>query len=125
MKTLIPVADIPHLHTTPLATVFVRDSEVRIEVDGADEKRGVIVFGTYQALRVTTADCYYPPADLSSLPNGVLEVVQSTWIEELRSVLRRCDEGATFLDKARHFIIPLQDDFAEVVAWDIRWEPLP
>jgi hypothetical protein len=124
MKALVPVANIPQLHTTPLAAISVRDSEVRIEVDDADENRGVLVFGTYQAVRVTTADCFDPPDDLSGLPTVAMEVVQSGWIEDLRSVLRRSDESATFLDNARHFVVPLQDDFAEVVAWDIRWESL-
>jgi len=61
---------------------------------------------------------------LPALGNLTAEIVQSKWIEELRLVLRRSDEGASFLDRARHFIVPLQDDFAEVVAWNIRWEIL-
>jgi hypothetical protein len=34
------------------------------------------------------------------------------------------DETGTFMGKARHFILPLQDDFLEVVAWDITMKKI-
>ena len=39
---------------------------------------------------------------------GISEVHNSEWIKELKANLT--DETATFMDKTRHFIVPLQDD---------------
>ena len=70
-------------------------------------------------MRMITADCFALPDGVALLPNTVMEVLNSSWIAELTRSLKRVDETATFMGKARHFILPLQDDFLEVVAWNI------
>ena len=117
--TLVPVQNIPRLHTTPLASICVKDSRVTADVDDEREKHFRLVFHHYQAMRMTTADCYSLSNDVTLLLNTVMEVLHSSWIAELTRTLRRVDETATFMGKARHFIVPLQDDFLEVVAWNI------
>ncbi len=117
--TIVPVQSIPRLHTTPLASVQVKDSQVIVDVDDEREKRFRLVFKPYQAMRMITADCYHLPGGVSLLPNTVMEVLDSSWIADLTKNLKQVDETATFLGKARHFILPLQDDFLEVVAWNI------
>jgi hypothetical protein len=116
---IVPVKNIPRLHTTPLASVQVNDSQVIVDVDEEREKRFRLVFTPYQAMRMITADCYYLPDGGAPLPNTVMEVLHSCWIEELTKSLKQVDETATFMGKARHFIIPLQENFLEVVAWGI------
>ncbi len=93
-----------------------------MEVDNVDEGRVRLVFQPYQAVKVTTADCFVAPGDAQLVPNTVLEVLESNWVRSLRSRQERIDETAAFMDRARHFIVPLQDEFAEVVAWDVTWE---
>jgi len=117
--TIVPVQNIPRLHTTPLASVQVKDSHVIADVDDEQEKRFRLVFKPYQAMRMITADCYPLSGGVTLLPNTVMEVLNSSWIAELTRSLKQVDETATFLGKARHFIMPLQDDFLEVVAWNI------
>jgi hypothetical protein len=117
--TIVPVQNIPRLHTTPLASVQVKDSQVIADVDDELEKRFRLVFKPYQAMRMMTADCYHLPGRATLLPNTVMEVLESSWIADLIKNLKQVDETATFLRKARHFILPLQDDFLEVVAWNI------
>jgi hypothetical protein len=122
MKALVPVDGLPLLHTTPLGVVVIRDNRVEIEVDDRDERRIQLLFSPYQAVRVTTFDCFEPLGS-DPFPLGtVVEVMESEWMTELRASLRKSDATASFMDKARHFIVPLQDDFAEVVAWEMKWE---
>ncbi len=122
---LIPVQDLPRLHTTPLASIQVRNSRVIVELDDENEKRIRLVFQTYQAIRVITADCFALPDGVSVLPRTVAEVVGSDWVSSLKMNLKRVDEAATFMNKARHFIVPLQDDYLEVVAWEVGFEEIP
>lgn len=121
---LVPLPGIPRLHATPLASVHVESTRVVVEVDDESEHRVKLVFEPYQSVRVTTADCFALPEDLAIIPNTVVEVTNSRLVRELRAVQRRVDETALFMEKARHFLVPAQDDFIEVVAWDIRLEAL-
>lgn len=116
---LIVVQDLPRLHVTPLASIRVEDSHVIVEVDDERERRIELVFQPYQAVRVITADCFVLPAGVSIVPQTVVEVVGSEWIAALKTNLKQVDETAKFMNKARHFIVPLQDDFLEVVAWNV------
>ena len=120
MARLVPVEGVPRLHTTPLAVVSVRDARVEVEADDINERRVSLVFQPYQALLVTTSDCFDPPGPMT--PGVVVEVLQSEWVQKLKTQQARIDETATFMERARHFILPLQDDFAEVVAWSIKFE---
>ncbi len=113
------VKNIPKLHETPLASIRIESPQIILEVDDEDERRMRLRFETYQAVRLVTADCLELPNRLSVVPGTVVEVTNSPWIEELKRAALRNDEQATFMEKARHFFIPLQDDFLEVVAWDI------
>ena len=115
---LIPVENLPRLHVTPLASIQMKESCVVVEADDEAEKRIELLFQPYQALRVTTADCFVLPKGVSIVPQTVVEVVGSEWIAALKVNLRQVDETAKFMEKARHFIVPLQDDFLEVVAWN-------
>ena len=116
---LLTIPTLPRLHTTPLAVVRVENSRVIVEADDEHERRIQFVLRPYQALRMTTADCFMPPSGVAIKPQVVTEVVDSEWITDLKRSLSTVDETATFLNKARHFLIPLQDDFLEVVAWEI------
>lgn len=121
---MIPVKNIPLLHETPLATIRIDDGELIIEVDDENEKRMKIIFCPYQAIRVITTDCFLLPEDLdqSIIIKTIVEMEESEWVKKLKYNLSEVDEGADFMDKAHHYLIPLQDDFLEVVAWDIKCE---
>ena len=117
-----PIPDLPRLHATPLATIRVEYPRVVVEADDAQERRFRLLFEPYQALRVVSEDCFETPDGLTVIPQTVVEVKDSPWVRELQSVLARSDQNATFLAKARHFLLPLQDDFLEIVAWNVRCE---
>jgi hypothetical protein len=118
-----PVPGLPKLHTTPLAIVKADGIRVTVSLDDEFEKRIVLKFEPYQAVRVVTADCFSLPQAHTIIPQTVVEIRDSLWVQELKSVLKRVDHTATFMEKARHFLIPAQDEFIEVVAWEIKWEP--
>jgi hypothetical protein len=113
------VQGVPRLHETPLATIRVMDGRIVVELDDENENRFALTFQPYQALRVITADCFFLSSDLEIRSGMVMEIFDSDWISKLGTNLRCVDEDATFLDKARHFLVPLQDSFCEIVAWDI------
>ncbi len=117
-----PVRGLPRLHVTPLPIIRVEPPRIIVEVDDDQEKRIRFIFRPYQAMRLITDDCFRLPPGLSILPQRVVEVIDSPWILELREALKRNDETATFMNNARHFLFPLQDDFLEIVAWDLQDE---
>jgi hypothetical protein len=93
-----------------------------VEADDDQERRFRLLFEPYQALRMVTEDCFDTPGGLAIIPQTIVEVKDSPWVRDLQSVLARSDHSATFLTKARHFLLPLQEDFLEIVAWDVRCE---
>jgi len=99
--------------------VRLEEGSVIVEADDEQEQRIQIIMGPYQAMRMTTADCFILPPGTNIIPKTVYEVSESEWISDLKRVLSVTDETATFLNKAHHYLFPLQDDFLEVVAWDI------
>lgn len=116
---LLAIPTLPKLYTAPLATVRVENSSVIVEADDEHEQRIQFVLQPYQALRMTTADCFMLPSGVNIIPKTICEVVDSEWISDLKRVLSVTDETATFLNKAHHYLFPFQDDFLEVVAWEI------
>jgi hypothetical protein len=122
MNGIEAVEGLPKLPITPLASVSCASPKVIVELDDEDELRFRITFEPYQAMRMTTADCFSLPDDISIIPQTVMEVLDSRWIHELREVLTITDQDAGFIEKSRHFLLPLQDNFLEIVAWDFRVE---
>jgi hypothetical protein len=107
------------LSANPLARVSVESASVIVEL--TDEVTMIrLRFHPYQSVRVTTADCFALSGDMFITPRTLMEVRDSNWIDELRKSQALVDETATFMDKARHFVIPCDDNFIEVVAWE--WE---
>jgi len=112
----------PKLHTTPLALVRVENASVIVEVDDEHEERIRFILRPYQALRMTTADCFMLPPGVDFNPKMVNEIINSEWVSGLKRDLSVVDETGTFLNKSHHYLFPLQDDFLEVVAWEISIE---
>jgi hypothetical protein len=116
----LAIEGIPRLHTVPLTTVRHEQGTVRVEYGDHENYTVCLVFEPMQAYRVTTADCFVIPQGF--LPYTVVEVLDSPWIAELKAALRIRHRYATFMEKARHFLIPGGDDFVEIVAWSVRLE---
>ena len=114
----LPVEGIPKLKTVPLTTLWHENATVRVVYGDEQDQSVCLAFVPIQAYRMTTADCY--PIPDGFVPKTVVEVLEWPWIEELRLALRDFDPYATFMDKARHFLIPGGDAFIEVVAWSVR-----
>jgi hypothetical protein len=120
MMEIIAVKGLPKLNVTPLATVMFDSPKIVVELDDCQEQRIRLIFEPYQAARMITADCFDFSEEVELIAQTVMEVKDSPWIEELRGVLEINDSGASFLDKSRHFLLPLQDDFLEIVAWGVK-----
>ncbi len=90
-------------------------------LDGVDEQRWSFSFQPYQAVRITTQDCFLVSPSSGLYKGGVFLVEESPWIADLKAALHQIDQFATFLDQAHHYVIPSGDDVVEVVAWCMRW----
>ena len=115
----VTVPGIPILNTAPLAEIRVKGWRISVFLDDSNGKRFEIAFDTYQAMRLITEDCYLVPEDVSFSRRTIVEVLNSNWIDELKANLSSVDIDANFLDRSRHFILPLGDSFLEVVAWTL------
>ena len=110
----------PKIHLTPLASVRIENFSVIVEADDEHGRRIQFVMRPYQALRMITADCYLLLPGVTITPRFVYEVVDSEWVADLKRNLSMVDSTATFLNKTHHYLFPLQDEFLEVVAWDVK-----
>lgn len=119
LYTLVP--DTPQIHTVPLPELTVAKAQVKLSLDDANEQRRHFIFSPYQAIRVTTQDCFIVPPDSGLHKGGVFLVEDSPWLVELQTALSQIDHMATFLDQAHHFVIPSGDDIIEVIAWSMEW----
>lgn len=116
------VRDVPDLHETPLPKIFIEPGVVVVEADDTSEKRIRITFRPCQAVRIITEDCFIVPYEVD-LPGQVTEILDSPWVQQLKENLQKKDEGASFMNKGRHFLIPAMGGvYVEVVAWDVKWE---
>jgi hypothetical protein len=107
--------EIPTLHTVPRPALTVERSRAVVEVDDEHERRITLTFSPLQALRVHTADLFTEP-----LGREVVEVTDSGWVRELTETLARLSPHATFMARARHWIVPGGDEVIEVVAWELE-----
>jgi hypothetical protein len=106
-----------------------------ILLDDVNKKRWKIVFKVYQAVKLTVNECtgfnFLKGGDLDdacfidgeSHPISrcfIMEVEDSEWIKDLKEKLSKVDPSADFMDKAKHFLLPLYDHIIEIIAWDIK-----
>jgi len=115
------------INNVPLDEMRITSNSLIINFDDINEKRCEIIFKPYQALKVTTADCFDKDILLinGNLETGryqqhILEVENSEWIEELKNILLETDPNANFLEKARHFILDMGDNIIEIIATNIK-----
>lgn len=106
------------IHPTPLEKLTYEGSDIVIEFDDVSEDRIRLIFSPWQAIRVTTIDCFDVHVLLfdGRLHRRLLEWRDSEWLMALREELQRHDREATFLDHASHFVLPFQDNIVEVIA---------
>ena len=113
------------IHCTPLERVEVEAGTIIVYLDNINEERFKLVFNVCQGLKVTASDC----VSYSSFKNDfcfsdgiyhryILEVEDSGWVRQLKKDLT--DRDATFLERSRHFILPLQDVVIEILAYEIE-----
>lgn len=110
----------PNLARVTYPVVEIKDRLIRLELE--DEKLlGLeLRFQPYQALKLTTSDCFLPPDGARMRADSVLYSRKTAWLGELKSALHVRDYTATFMDHAIHFLIPAGDDVIEIAAWRVE-----
>ena len=115
----------PQIHTTCLYEIHKKDNKFLIYFDDISEKRWILSFNVIQAIQITTIDCFdiEPFIIKESISNGIyhrhiLEIEESDKIKELKGKLKQHDEKASFMEKSHHYLLILDDDILEIIAWD-------
>jgi hypothetical protein len=116
-----PVAGLDPLHTVPRPELRKAGGELVVELFDASERRVELAFRPVQAVRIWTLDLWIPPAAEGDAGRRVFEVAGSGWRRELARQLEELHPTASFLDHARHFVVPAGDDVVEVLAWQLLW----
>jgi hypothetical protein len=115
-----PVPGTPLLNRVCDPVIEIRGRKIRVVLEDDDGHQVELVFQPYQALKLTTVDCFLWLGEIRLPPNQVTYQNASPWLEELKSALHMIDTSADFMDKALHFTIPAGDDILEVAAWKIE-----
>ncbi len=116
---LIPITRLPKLHITPLATILIESPKVIVEADDEFEDRIRLIFEPYQSVKVTTSDCFILENEIHIIPQTIVKVDNSEWLNSLKRNLTINDETANFLNNAIHYLLPLQDDFLEIISLEV------
>lgn len=101
---------------SPSAKVTYENSSIAIELRYDSVVRRVS-FRPVQAVRITTADCFLMSGESFISPRSIMEVRESKWLLQLSDAAKTIDESSEFMDKAKHFVVPCDDQFIEVIAW--------
>jgi hypothetical protein len=115
------IPDIPDIHGVPLPVMQIAGTEVVVSLDDVDEQRLTLVFKPYQAVRITTWDCFVVLPESGFSHGGVFLVENSPWLADLKKDLKLSDPYATFMEKSTHFVVPSGDQVLEVIAWNLKW----
>lgn len=116
------ITGLPQVDEVNEERVVYTRGQVTVELDLDRDGRLVLAFSPYQALRVTTIDCfdvYEDDASDQGEDTVVKECTHSTWLEQLSSVLAEADASASFMSKSRHFVIVTDACAIEVAAWSV------
>ena len=115
------------INNVPLEHISIEEYVIVIELDDVNENRYRMVFKPYQALKITTADCFDKDIlliresfELGIYQRHILEVENSEWIMQLKKALKENDEDASFMKESRHFIVDLRDNILEISAVDFE-----
>jgi hypothetical protein len=114
----IAVPGVPALHPLPDATISGTEHRLAVDLDTTAGARLRLEFAPIQAVRITTQDLFTGGYERGA----VVEVADSLWLATLTADLAANDRFATFMDNARHFLVPAGDAVIEVAAWQLQWD---
>ncbi len=111
-------------HSGLVSSSYGRDGVVVSVTDDDPRTRWRFKFGTVQAVRVTTADCFDYTGVLidNKLSRRLVEILSSSWLRSLAAELREHDASATFMDRSRHFVLAFHEEVIEIAAWTVETE---
>jgi hypothetical protein len=124
MKTKVIMQDF-EVNTTPLEKISIDTNSIEILLDDIAENRYKISAKPYQAIRIMTIDCVssvdyhndYCFRD-GRYHRHILLMENSDFL----NVLKEKASEPNFLEKAKHFVLPLQENIIEIIAYDVKVE---
>ena len=124
MKTNVIMRDF-EIHSTPLEKISIDSNSIEILLDDVAENRYKISAKPYQAIKIVTIDCassvdYHNDYCFRDgrYHRHILLIENSDFLNTLRE---KTSEN-NFLEKAKHFVLPLQDNIIELIAYDLNVE---
>ena len=113
------------IHTTPLEELFIDSTSITIFFDDINENRYKIIAEPYQAINITTIDCVSCKEYYNSFcyRDGIFHrhILQVENSELLCSLIKRTNDNQ-FLMNSKHYVLPLQDNLIEFLAYDFKIE---
>jgi len=124
VNTRVIMADF-EIHTTPLEKISIDANSLEILLDDVYENRYKIFVSPYQSVKIITIDCV-SSADYFNeycfrdgrYHRHILQIENSGLIEELK----KSGAPASFINNAKHFVLPLQEILIEVIAFELNVE---
>lgn len=119
VKVIIPEFEI---HTTPLEEIFIDTTSITITLDDINEERYRIFVQPYQAINIVAIDCvssrdYYNEFCYrdGKYHRHILQIENSSYINSLTEIMH----GEKSTKELKHFVLPLQENLIEFIAYDI------
>jgi len=124
MNTKVLMQDF-EMHTTPLEKISINSNYIEILLDDVAGNRYKISAKPYQAIKIVAIDCVssvdyhndYCFRD-GRYHRHILQIENSDFLNTLRETASEHD----FLEKSRHFVLPLQDNIIELIAYELNVE---
>lgn len=114
------IDDIPAFSQISHPVIEIKDRMIRVTLEDKGGNLVELKFQPYQALRITTQDCYSNDNGSAKIHDELIYQRSSAWLEELKAALRMNDDLASFMNKSIHFVVPAEDDVLEVAAWKVE-----
>ena len=117
-----PFYVVPHtpvLQRVSYPVIEIKDRLIRVSLEDVQGNPIQLEFQPYQAMRLTTQDCFLAQPGSERLHSRILYQKTSPWLAELKAALKVIDRTADFMDQALHFTIPAGDDVLEIAAWKV------
>jgi hypothetical protein len=118
------VTKTPEIHSVPLSNICINDREFFVEFDDISEQRWRMDFKTNFAWKSTCVDYLeINPLLIKELIDDknvfhsyVVEVIDSIWLNELKQNYISSEEQ--IIDQAHHYLLFLDENLVEVLAFD-------
>ena len=109
------------LSDKPESSLSIGYNRFAVYLYDENKSRISIEFDDFKAMKLNPKK-YFMDSDLKPSDTEIMEVLNSNWQKEIFENIEDEKESINYKNNARHFIIPLENEFLEVIAFSIEFE---